>query len=270
MTWTIYRRELRSRQRKLRALLGPIIYAFILSAGLILSVLIITQTYEQGVSGILERGVGRILFSILAYLQMAVVVLVAPAFTAGVIVGERSEKTLELLSMTLLRPASVLLQKFTSALSSFLVFLSVGLPVVALCYTLGGVSLLDIGFYYALVIVTILSFGAIGLLFSVITRKAYLSFVLTYMVVAYLTVGCFLVGGLVAFLTGLIMRWAIHAELVFGIFVFASPILPLVQMDTPTGWWEWEIPAFFIAHSVLIVLCWVLAFLFLKQAHRFR
>jgi ABC-type transport system involved in multi-copper enzyme maturation permease subunit len=271
MRWPLLRRELNARLRKIRSVVFPLVFAVLLSGLFILAVTIVIQSMGGGPNAMMESGAGRLLFLILAYLQMAVFVLVTPSFTASAVVGERGEKTIELLAVTLLRAPSVVVQKFFSSLSTVLIFVAVALPVVALCYGLGGVSIGDILFFYTYLLLTVASFGALGFLFSVVARKTYLSFVLTYLTVAYLVVGCFIVAGLASFLIGLASNWQSSAlESLYKVLVFPSPITPLFHMSTSWETGDWTLPAYFVFHGALVAGCGLVSCFLLRTTYRFR
>jgi len=270
MSWALYRRELRSRQRGLRAFILPVVSAGVLGIGLVLAMMAMSHSYERRSSVLLERGMGRDLFMVLAFLQLGIAVLLAPSFTAGAVVGERDQKTIELLAATLLRPTAVLVQKFLSALSSMLVFLSVALPVVALCYSLGGISISEIALFYLVLMITIVSFGGIGLLCSAVAQRTYLSYALTYLAVGYLSVGCFIATGLMAFVMEVVLSVSIDYETLGNLLIAPSPLVPVLHafgMDLFPG--GEHLLYFFVLHLSLIVICWVFALGALRRRYRF-
>ena len=87
----------------------------------------------------------------------------APTFAAGSITGEKERKTYELLLASPLRPATILVGKLLSSLSYLVILILSSLPLMILCYLLGGLLLSEIARSY---LVLILAAGTFGLLRS--------------------------------------------------------------------------------------------------------
>jgi ABC-type transport system involved in multi-copper enzyme maturation permease subunit len=84
--------------------------------------------------------VGRSLFTALSYVQVVAWLLISPALTATSISSERERGLLESLLMSYLKPRQIVAGKF-SVCASFVALLIVAtLPVLAICFLLGGVS----------------------------------------------------------------------------------------------------------------------------------
>jgi hypothetical protein len=137
-----------------------------------------SQVHMYGSSNPSEAG--EILFLVCVGFQLAAVTLLAPAFTAGAITGERQNKTLDLLRTTLLPARSIISGKLFSALTFLLMMELTSLPVVSVAFLLGGVTLLEFGIAFALMVVAAISFSAQGLLISALARTTLASTVISY------------------------------------------------------------------------------------------
>ena len=84
----------------------------------------------------------------------------APTFAAGSITGEKERKTYELLLASPLRPGTILVGKLLSSLSYLVILIVSSLPLMILCYLLGGLLLSEITRSY---LVLILAAGTFGL-----------------------------------------------------------------------------------------------------------
>jgi ABC-2 type transport system permease protein len=177
-------RELRSRMRGRRAFIVLTVYLLILGclvATLYQSLYAVSPySYSGTPAGVL---VGRTIFQGLVLLQLALVSLVAPAFTVGSIAGERERKTYDLLVTTLLPARSIVLGKLGAALAYVLLLILTSLPLESMAFLFGGVALSELLIASAGLLVTALGFGAIGLFYSSIVRGSTAATVLTYITV---------------------------------------------------------------------------------------
>ncbi len=85
--------------------------------------------------------IGRLFFHTLVAVQLAVVLLAAPAATAGAICVDKSRGTLLHAFVTDLTDREIVLGKLGARLAPVLVLLACGLPVLALGSFLGGIDL---------------------------------------------------------------------------------------------------------------------------------
>ena len=86
----------------------------------------------------------RRLFDIFFLGQFFLVALMAPTFAAGSITGEKERKTYEMLLASPLRPGTILVGKLLSSLSYLVILIVSSLPLMILCYLLGGLLLSEI------------------------------------------------------------------------------------------------------------------------------
>jgi ABC-type transport system involved in multi-copper enzyme maturation permease subunit len=151
----VLRRELVERMRGRGAFVLLTVYLTILS-------LILYVTYQQGKndSGLLgsrfDEGfgsavdptqiasVGRGIFEWLLFFMLIVVLFMVPGQVSGAIAGERERQTLVPLQVTLLRPRSILLGKIGAALAFLVLLMVATVPLLAVSYLIGGVTVGDV------------------------------------------------------------------------------------------------------------------------------
>ncbi len=123
-------------------------------------------------------------FHVFLVVQFVVIVILAPAFTAGAVAEEKEKRTLPDLLTTELTGREIIVGKLLSRVSHLILLLLGGLPILSLLQLLGGVdpSLLAAGF--ALTVTTAVGVGAIGVLCSVHCAKPRDAVFLTYVIVA--------------------------------------------------------------------------------------
>ncbi len=136
-------RELKERMRGLRAFIALGIFLGLLT----LTVWIVYKANDlqnnNGFSFDLERQtrLGRELFEWLISIMLILLFFLVPGLTAGTISGERERQTLTTLQLTLLAPRSIIWGKVQAAVVYLSLMIVAALPLFAVAYQLGGVSL---------------------------------------------------------------------------------------------------------------------------------
>ena len=146
---------------------------------------------EQGARQV-SPGVARTLFDIFFLGQFFLVALMAPTFAAGSITGEKERKTYELLLASPLRPATILVGKLLSSLSYLVILIISSLPLMILCYLLGGLLLSEITRSYLVLILAAGTFGLLSIACSSYFRRTSSALVVSYLVILPLAVLCVL------------------------------------------------------------------------------
>ncbi len=144
---------------------------------------------EEG-SRQVSPGVARALFDIFFLGQFFLVTLMAPTFAAGSITGEKERKTYELLLASPLKPATILVGKLLSSLSYLVILIVSSLPLMILCYLLGGLLLSEITRSYLVLILAAGTFGLLSIACSSYFRRTSSSLVVSYLVILPLAVMC--------------------------------------------------------------------------------
>jgi ABC-type transport system involved in multi-copper enzyme maturation permease subunit len=144
----------------------------------------------EGGSRQVSPGVARALFDIFFLGQFFLVTLMAPTFAAGSITGEKERKTYELLLASPLQPATILVGKLLSSLGYLVILIVSSLPLMILCYLLGGLLLSEITRSYLVLILAAGTFGLLSIACSSYFRRTSSSLVVSYLVILPLAVMC--------------------------------------------------------------------------------
>ncbi len=134
--------------------------------------------------------VARRLFDIFFLGQFFLVSLMAPTFAAGSITGEKERKTYELLLASPLRPGTILVGKLLSSLSYLVILIVSSLPLMILCYLLGGLLLSEITRAYLVLILAAGTFGLLSVACSSFFGRTSSALVVSYLVILPLAVAC--------------------------------------------------------------------------------
>jgi ABC-type transport system involved in multi-copper enzyme maturation permease subunit len=144
---------------------------------------------EEGARQV-SPGVARTLFDIFFLGQFFLVALMAPTFASGSITGEKERKTYELLLASPLKPATILVGKLLSSLSYLVILIISSLPLMILCYLLGGLLLSEITRSYLVLILAAGTFGLLSVACSSYFRRTSSALVVSYLVILPLAVAC--------------------------------------------------------------------------------
>lgn len=117
---------------------------------------------------------GKMIFEMLFWVQLVLLMMLAPSLTTSAVSGERERQSFDMLLTTHLAPSELIFGKFGFAASFILLALFSTVPLEAIVFFLGGVSLAS--FFYAKLILAVLGMMAslFGLMLSAReTRSAY-------------------------------------------------------------------------------------------------
>lgn len=115
--------------------------------------------------------------------QYFIASLMAPAFAAGAITGEKERRSYEMLLASPLKPAAIVLGKLLASMAHVAILIFSSLPIVMLCLPLGGVAPLEILAAYLALILSVVTFGTISLACSSYFRRTAASLVVSYLLI---------------------------------------------------------------------------------------
>ncbi|HEY7087535.1 MAG TPA: ABC transporter permease subunit, partial [Tepidisphaeraceae bacterium] len=137
------------------------------------------QTDSQSLTDL--SNASRTIFKQMSYLQLALVALLAPIFTAGAITQEKDSQTYDILLATPLSNAQIVLGSLFSRLFFVIALLISGIPIFSVTQIFGGVAIGSIAMSITVAAVTALVTGALAMaiaVFKVGTRRTIFSFYL--------------------------------------------------------------------------------------------
>ena len=126
---------------------------------------------------------GSVLYYLFAQLQLTLLLFFAPLSAATAVSHEKDRRTFLLLLMTDLSDLEIVLGKLVASFLQILAVLFAGLPVLALCALLGGISFGQVLNLFAVTAASGLSGGAIGLLIALWRDRTFQSVSLTILFV---------------------------------------------------------------------------------------
>jgi ABC-type transport system involved in multi-copper enzyme maturation permease subunit len=182
----IVAKEYRSRMRTWRSPVAMMVY-ILLIGGLGFAVFSMMANANAGISG--GSNYGQILFSALVGFQVILLTFVTPALTAGAISSERERQTIDLLFVTRIRPFSIIWGKLLASMSFVVLLLILSIPIFSLVFLFGGIELDQVAYAFLVTLVTALTLGVMGILFSTWLRRSLVATVVSYVAAFVLIVG---------------------------------------------------------------------------------
>jgi ABC-type transport system involved in multi-copper enzyme maturation permease subunit len=209
-------------------------------------------SYSSGDLAALARDSAQ-LFQDMSYLQLALVALLSPIFTAGAITQERDSQTYDILLSTPLTNGQIVLGSLLSRVFFVIALLISGIPIFAVTQIFGGVAISSIVYSFLIAASTAMVTGAMAMAvatFKIGTRRTIFSF---YLFIVIYLVGLYLLdrvdffhprytdasGNVVlastSWLTGL------HPFLALGAIFNDKAYLPPNLADLPPAYQAWPI-----------------------------
>lgn len=176
--------------KRKRDLVTRCVYLGLLTAIVLFALVTSSNSYSGDVSFSSLTKVSGELFQNMSYVQLALVTLLAPVFTAGAITQEKDSQTYDILLATPLTNAQIVLGSLLSRLFFVVALLVSGIPIFSITQIFGGVAISSIVASFGIAIATAFVTGAMAMAiatFKVGTRRTIFSF--------YMAIVIFVVGG---------------------------------------------------------------------------
>lgn len=178
-------RELRTRMRGVRPYAILTIFLAVLSLAAYAIYQLMLQQTRFGMM-VLSAQVGQALFNGLTLCGMLLVVFLAPAMTSGSISGEREQLTYDMLMATPLAPGLLLWGKLIAALSYLFMLIVAAIPIFSVVLIFGGVEPKALLKALALLVMTTIFCGTLGLFCSSLFRRTAAATVVSYSLILLL------------------------------------------------------------------------------------
>ena len=264
-------KEMRSRMRGKRAFL--VLTTYVLTLSLIISLIYIVLHANAPTTVVNQAG--SVLTPVLIYVQMGLICLIAPTFSASAISSEREQQTFDLLIASLAQPSTILFGKVGAALSYLFLTLFGSLPLIALTYSLGGVALRDITIAYLVMTVSGVTFCSMSFFLSTLIRRGVLAQLTSLIVVIFLVAA---MPALALFFTALAGNFnnAPSTSFINIVFLllrtnpFAAIAFQIPGIPIPANVWLQSVPVWVTQVIFYLVLSAVSLFLSLRRLQRVR
>ena len=183
----IYEREHRVSTRSLKLSMTILIFNFIVAAVTLIEMNEVVDYARK--TSIIDYTSFLQIFKIVIFLPAILLIFVAPSFISGSISDERQRGTLEILLTTKMTARSIVFGKFLSLFASIMLILVSQLPIMAILFLYGGISVLDIIKLVINFVVFVILIISMGIFCSSIVVKTSVATALVYSTVLGLFVG---------------------------------------------------------------------------------
>ena len=183
----IYEREHRVSTRSLKLSMAILIFNFIVAAVTLIEMNEVVDYARK--TSIIDYTSFLQIFKIVIFLPAILLIFVAPSFISGSISDERQRGTLEILLTTKMTARSIVFGKFLSLFASIMLILVSQLPIIAILFLYGGISVLDIIKLVINFVVFVILIISMGIFCSSIVVKTSVATALVYSTVLGLFVG---------------------------------------------------------------------------------
>jgi ABC-2 type transport system permease protein len=133
--------------------------------------------------------VGSQAFAAMAFFQLGLVCLFAPALAAGAISGERERQTLDVLLVSRVSAFGIVWGKLLASMAYILLLILTALPLFSAVFLFGGIDLQQFIDSQVVTIATALCLGSIAVFFSALFQRSLAATVSSYAAAFVLTVG---------------------------------------------------------------------------------
>ncbi len=148
-----------------------------------LSATLIALWPSEGVHSVASAG-GKQIFSMFFSINLTLILLMAPAFSAASITSEKENNTFASLFVTLLSPFEIMSGKLSSAIISLLLVVLFSTPIAAVCSLTGGISNILLTKILLVLFLAALSYGVVGLACSSLCERTATAVVMNYSAIA--------------------------------------------------------------------------------------
>ena len=180
MTFTaLLTKELRLRLRRERSVWVIVIYLLVM--GLLgFTYLERDSAFSGGYQGYLLSQIGTNLYTLLAFVQLFLIVFIVPAFTSTAINGEKERQTFDLLLCSKLSAFSLLAGKLVAGIANALLLIAASIPLFSLVFFFGGVAPIEVLKALLVFVVTAIVTGMFSLFCSTLVRRPPVSTAIAY------------------------------------------------------------------------------------------
>ncbi len=175
----ILTREFTSSARSLKC--NFLVWAYLLLLGGILLLL----WPAGGIQSLISEKSKQI-FALFFSIDLTLLILLVPAFTATAITYERENGTFGALFTTLMNPLEIMLGKLGATISLLVILVLLSMPIASICALTGGISM---GFMLKILILlgaTAISYGLMGLACSALCKASSTAIIMNYVLIMLL------------------------------------------------------------------------------------
>jgi len=158
---------------------GVFAYELILALVFFIAMMVIEQGNRYSTVNIYSTLVW--LYPVLAVTQFIILGIVVPVRTASSISGEKERQTFDIMMTTGMTPFSIIIGKVMTAIVQSMFFVVASMPVMALCFVIGGMSWSYLFWFLGIALLVSVFSASIGILCSSLCKKSISAVIMSYL-----------------------------------------------------------------------------------------
>ena len=120
------------------------------------------------------------LYPTLAATQLIIIGVVVPVRAASAISGEKERQTFDIMMTTNMTPLSIIAGKVMTAIVQSMFYVAASMPIMALCFVIGGMSWSYLFWFLAVAFLMSLFAASIGILCSSLCKRSIAAVIMSY------------------------------------------------------------------------------------------
>lgn len=129
------------------------------------------------------------MFPAVSIAELCLVALIIPITTSDAIAGEKQRQTFDIMLTTQITPMQIIRGKMMSSIVRIMMYVAASIPIMAVGFTIGGISWWALFFYILLVLVLAILEAAIGCFCSSVCKRSITAILMSYVMLA-VVFGC--------------------------------------------------------------------------------
>src|SRR5258708_29175553 len=138
------------------------------------------NAFNGGYQVYLLSQIGAQLYALFSFVELFLIIFIAPAFTSTAINGEKERQTFDLLLCSKLSAFSLLAGKLIAGLANVLLLIAASIPLFSLAFFFGGVAPAQVFSTLVVFVITALLAGTLSLFCSTGRHRATISTAVAY------------------------------------------------------------------------------------------
>lgn len=179
----IIRKDLTITSRSMRYSWGMLAYEGLLTMVFMIAMRVLNTSryYVSPNAEKLSRFVA--MFPAVSIAELCIVALIIPLMAASAVTGEKERQTFDILMTTQIKPIQVVTGKMGSAIIRVMLYVLASVPIMAVGFTLGGISWWVLLIYLVLTLVLAILEAAVAVFCSAVCKRTITATIMSYLIV---------------------------------------------------------------------------------------
>lgn len=174
----LVKKDIKVQSRSMRISWGLFAYAAIMAVVFLVAMVMIKQQSRWSYDNIYSMIVK--LYPVLTITQFLIIGLVVPVRTASAISGEKERQTFDIMMTTSMTEFSIVCGKVSTAIIQSMFYVAAAMPVLAMVFVIGGLSLSYLFWFLAIAVLASLFSASIGIYCSSVCQKSVSAVIMSY------------------------------------------------------------------------------------------